>query len=523
MSLFGFFAQILLKSTVFLGLVFVVALLLRPAAASIKHFIWTAALGALLLLPALVAVAPKYGLRPVAPPAVTSVSTGHPTVLAQKAAPAPRSSGLPQWPILLWAAGFLSCATHFLMGARRTRRMLRRATPWQPPVDTPVSVLLSQEVPMPLVAGIMEPAVVLPAEAREWPAERLRTVLVHESVHVERRDLLAQAVGNVACCLYWFHPLAWTAARQLRKERERACDDAVLQRGIAAPDYASHLVDLVRSMAAREAQWSGAAGMAERSDLETRVRDLLDRRRRRHPLTRGSAALVLSMALAVLLPLAAVTTYAQAVSGIAGVVQDPAGARIPNCQIVAKNLDGANQEVARCNPAGEYRFATIPPGHYALEYRAPGFTILKLEATVTGGNVARVDAGMAIGAVSETVTVTAQKPATVALPQAATPSSDAPRRIRVGGMVQPIRLLNQVKAAYPPDAQQQGVEGSVLIQAVISKSGDVINPRVTNTVDPRLAKAALDAVSQWHYSPTLLNGEPVETVTSVTVDFKLNP
>jgi TonB family protein len=523
MSLFEFFAQILLKSTVFLGLVFVAALLLRPAAAAVKHFVWTASLAALLLLPAMMAVAPKYGLRPVEATTVTLVSVTHAAAPAQKASPTPRSSGFPQWPVLVWAAGFLSCATHFLMGARRTRRMLRRARSWQPAVETPVPVLLSEEVPMPLVARIVDPAVVLPAEARDWPAERLRTVLLHELVHVERRDLLAQAVGNLSCCLYWFHPLAWIAARQLLKERERACDDAVLQRGIAAPDYASHLVDLVRSMAAREAQWSGAAGMAERSDLETRVRDLLDRRRPRHPLSRRSAALVTSMALAVLLPLAAITTYAQIASGIVGVVQDPGGARIPNCQVLAKNLDGANQEVARCNPAGEYRFASIPPGHYTLEYRAPGFTVLKMEATVTGGTVARADANMAIGAVSETVTVTAQKPATVALPQAATSLTDAPRRIRVGGNVQPIRLLHQVKADYPPDAQQQGVEGSVMIQAVISKTGDVINPRVTNTVDSRLAKSALDAVSQWHYAPTLLNGEPVETATSVTVEFKLNP
>ncbi|SPF48391.1 hypothetical protein SBA4_3900001 [Candidatus Sulfopaludibacter sp. SbA4] len=60
------------------------------------------------------------------------------------------------------------------------------------------------------------------------------------------------------------------------------------------------------------------------------------------------------------------------------------------------------------------------------------------------------------------------------------------------------------------------------MKAIVSKSGSVLSPKVVNTVDPRLAKAALDAVSQWQYQPALLNGEPVETITTITLDFKLD-
>src|ERR1017187_2927636 len=84
--------------------------------------------------------------------------------------------------------------------------------------------------------------------AREWPVERLRAALLHELMHVRRRDLLAQTMAQAACCLYWFHPLVWVAARQLRRERERACDDAVLLGGIAAHDYAQHLIEMVRAL-----------------------------------------------------------------------------------------------------------------------------------------------------------------------------------------------------------------------------------------------------------------------------------
>jgi protein TonB len=137
---------------------------------------------------------------------------------------------------------------------------------------------------------------------------------------------------------------------------------------------------------------------------------------------------------------------------------------------------------------------------------------------VSVGTLSPVDANLEIGSVKETVTVTSQKPATA---PAAAPAG-TPHRIRVGGNVQPLRLIRQARPEYPADAKQQGVEGTVLVRAVISKTGQVLKPEVINTdVDPRLAKAALDAVSQWRYEPTLLNGQPVETLATITLEFNL--
>jgi protein TonB len=63
---------------------------------------------------------------------------------------------------------------------------------------------------------------------------------------------------------------------------------------------------------------------------------------------------------------------------------------------------------------------------------------------------------------------------------------------------------------------------TVKIKAIISKTGDLLNPKVVNTVEPALAQAALDAVKQWQYSPTLLNGQPIEVLTTIDVVFELD-
>jgi len=198
-------------------------------------------------------------------------------------------------------------------------------------------------------------------------------------------------------------------------------------------------------------------------------------------------------------------------------VKDPSGAVVPNARVTAKNLDGSNEETAVANGAGGYVFTSIPSGRYALEFRSPGFAIGKFQVTVAAGQSTRVDANLAIGQVSETVTVKGGKSAP--RPLAAPPTG---QRILVGGNVHPSRLIKQARPDYPEELQQLGVQGTVMIKAVISKEGTVLNPVVVNTaIDSRLAKLALDAVSQWTYEPTLLNGQPVEVVTSIDIAFQL--
>ncbi len=435
-----------------------------------------------------------------------------------------------------YLCGLSIVAARFVAGGVRTGRMVRRARPAiyaealtdrlrrTLGIGRRVRTLESSAATVPMTWGTLRPVVLLPEEARHWPAARLHAVMLHELVHVQRCDLLAQMAAQAACCLYWFHPLVWLAARQLRKEREGACDDAVLSGGVSAPDYAGHLLEVARVMV-QHRSLADAPAMAENGDLEERVRAVLDRGRNRAPVNGRLSAAVAALACALLLPVALVTLHAQAGSGgLAGVVQDISKARVPNCGVRIKNLDGANEETATANAAGEFGFPNIPAGRYSIEVKARGFAVGKTEVRVEAGRRVESVVTLDLGQISETVKVRGAKPATGSLAPAAPASTPTrtPQRIPVGGNVQAAKLLSKVDPVYPANLKQQGISGTVMLRAVISTTGETLNPVVLNTtVNPGLAQAALDAVRQWRYQPTLLNGQPVEIVTNIEVTFEL--
>jgi protein TonB len=101
------------------------------------------------------------------------------------------------------------------------------------------------------------------------------------------------------------------------------------------------------------------------------------------------------------------------------------------------------------------------------------------------------------------------------------PKPAAPQRIRQGGQVTAASLINRVQPVYPPLARQTRVFGTVKLHAIIAKDGTVQQLEVISG-HPLLVQSALDAVRQWRYRPTTLNGEPVEVDTTIDVIFSLN-
>jgi periplasmic protein TonB len=100
------------------------------------------------------------------------------------------------------------------------------------------------------------------------------------------------------------------------------------------------------------------------------------------------------------------------------------------------------------------------------------------------------------------------------------PKAAAPVRIKQGGSVTAASIVTQTRPVYPPLARQARIQGSVVLHAIIDKDGNVSELQVVSG-HPLLVQAALDAVKQWRYRPTLLNGEPVEVDTTITVTFTM--
>jgi beta-lactamase regulating signal transducer with metallopeptidase domain len=217
------------------------------------------------------------------------------------------SARLVGWSLLVWLGVGALLLCRLLLGFISTGSLARRAASFkEPEINELFSVLLgefklkettrllgSERIAMPVVCGIFRSTVLLPAAARQWSEERLQMVLLHELAHVARRDCLTQILAQIACAFYWFNPFVWSAARRLRIERERACDDHVLSIGTKPSDYAHHLLEIARSMQERSIfEWSQTASvaMARRSQLEGRLVAILSGENKHKVVSRATTA-----------------------------------------------------------------------------------------------------------------------------------------------------------------------------------------------------------------------------------------
>lgn len=135
---------------------------------------------------------------------------------------------------------------------------------------------------------------------------------------------------------------------------------------------------------------------------------------------------------------------------------------------------------------------------------------------VAGGIPGGVVGGVPGGVLSEMLSSTGSVPTLAKAPEP-TPT----KRIRLAARVVDANLIHDVAPKYPPEAGRARIEGTVVLRAVIGKDGSVQDVRVESGL-PVLAQAAMDAVKQWRYKPYLLNGEPVEVDSRITINFTLS-
>jgi beta-lactamase regulating signal transducer with metallopeptidase domain len=357
---------VLIKITLLVIVAYLVAISLRRASAGARHLVWLATLIGLVMLPAALEWRP---IRvPVLPPSANDAvpsATEHaaarsPMAVEKTAAPSatasPAASVSPStleespiptvqamtagsafasatrysvWLLGLWALGVLALVARLVHGLLTVRRISHTAPEvddgaWRAALhevadrldmEEPPRLVVSNAVRVPFACGFRHPTIVLPTEAMAWTDERRRVVLLHELAHVQRRDMFGHLLSRLACVMYWFHPLVWMAARHLRAESERACDDLAIRSGARASDYAQHLLDIVTSIRGPVAP-AVACTMARKRDFEGRMLAILDPERRRGTPSRVRAialvgtlgALYAVIGIAVLAPRAAVAS-----------------------------------------------------------------------------------------------------------------------------------------------------------------------------------------------------------------------
>jgi len=363
---------LLAKATLILIVALGITLSMQRASAGARHLVWLVTLATLLLVPALTAWAPiplrilpavrtspaiqptfntapsTSGLEKL-PPTVSGPTTTNepvaPSSLETEIAGSPLLTGLSLL-VSIWAIVVVVIAASLGYAAMLVKRIVNRARPlttedWLSPLyevsdrlelEEPPRLLRSEDTRMPFACGLLAPTIVLPAECDTWSLDRRRAVLLHELAHVRRHDLIGHTLGRLACAFYWFHPLVWTAAKQLRSESERACDDLALACGARATDYAEHLLDIVTSVK-RDATPSVALAMARRKEFEGRMLAILDTDiRHSSPSRKQSAALIGSLALISIVVGAAAPAPRQ---------ETPA----PSAALTAGDLGLANQNV----------------------------------------------------------------------------------------------------------------------------------------------------------------------------------
>lgn len=176
--------------------------------------------------------------------------------------------------IAVWAAGSLALLARWLVSWLRVRDAVRKSVPCE--IDAPLAVKASPALAEPGVVGVFRPLLLLPQGiAARLTHSQLQAILAHELCHVRRRDNLTAAIHMLVEILFWFHPLVWWIGARLVEERERACDEAVLESGNEPQAYAEGILKVCQFYLESKLQCvSGASG----GDLRRRVQSIMRNR-----------------------------------------------------------------------------------------------------------------------------------------------------------------------------------------------------------------------------------------------------
>ena len=486
-------------------------------------------------------------------------------------------AGLIPWIVV---AGILLRTLWLGVGIVRLRALSRRSTPADLSDDLRLlkhtlaptaEVAWHDDLPQPVTFGARHPVVLLPSRLRDTSEECQCAVVCHELVHVERGDWPATIVEELILTVLWFHPAVWWAIGQIQLNREVTVDARVVGITGARRAYMEALLAFAEGNAP-----AAVAVFARRRQIVTRIRQLSQEvvMSRTHLAVAGTAlaAIVIGSTWSVVSAVP-IRTEVRRQSVAAPMVEPRLTAATPVAQNPQRTQPQPKQPPSpppppppppprppadgKTNP----RVVADPKPSYPAEAlpHSPGATVwvsLKIGANgdVTEAKATRwqltidhsIDDPNYWASKPERAFVDAAEATALkwkfAPPEANTRTqvdvlftfrnipgaadrdvqADAARNagtvIRVGGNVKPPVKVRDARPNYPSAALAANVEGAVVLDLHIGVDGSVLDASVLRSI-PLLDDAAIEAVRQWRYAPTLLNGAPVEVMVTVTINF----
>lgn len=542
-----FCGELFIRSALLLASIEGIRKLAKPLAARYRHAIVLAGFMLLAALPLLSDALPSIRLGALwSRPTRASVTVSTDLQIGGPATPGHHKLPVASLPLLLWLTGttlaLLSPITGrvLLFRAMRTARPLRERS-WEAlarevarelQIGAPRLLVMPGSM-TPLAFGLLRPVVVLPSECHHWTDIRKRVVLVHEFTHLRRKDVAWQLFATAVSAAWWFQPLAWIARRRLREESEHACDAQVLATGIRPSDYATELIDIARGN--RPGQLLRTAlCMARNGELEPRLVRILAPQAKPGSIPRPILPAILVAAVALTAPALTLqenvshkggfmrkvflpgllTSATLSAATISGSLFDATGVALPDAKLILHSAETSVDLDRTSGSDGKFSFGDLGAGQYILRVEKPGFTDLLREFTVTAGSNIERGLVMQLDRREESQTAGAD---TARLSQ-----PFAPDRIQVKGDVAQANLIRKVQPVYPAPAKLAHVQGAVVLKMVILKDGTPGEITVASSPSNDLSQASLEAVRQWRYRPTLLNGAPIQVLTDVLVNFTLS-
>jgi TonB family protein len=321
-------------------------------------------------------------------------------------------------------------------------------------------------VEAPTVIGWLRPVVLIPASCLTGLSTmQIEAILAHELAHIRRHDYLVSVLQSVIETLLFYHPAVWWVSKQIRRERECCCDELAVAVGGDRLAYA-------------------------------RALSLLEERRSFYPeVALGANGGVLKMRIKRLL----------------GCKEDAAVSQFAAFTVLAILVV----------VAGSYGLTMARAESGAVSHASRVASPMELEAAAPLNTLIAAPAVREFRLKEPVMMAQVETPAAPPAPAVEAPAAAMPTGpVRVASGVVAGMILSKAMPIYPEEAKAAGVQGAVVLHAIISKTGTVENITVVSGPE-ELRDSARDAVRQWTYKPYLLNGEPVEVETSITVNYTL--